>query len=195
MQKSVSFLALIPLAIWPAMTQARGGGHMGFGGGFGHGLGLHGGYRRGLRIPDKRHLGHSTTEIGTFAAIEMTASDTAARTELTSKLIESLPAFNGWIIANDISPGPIDGVAPTTFVLVAFGTLQDADHWKTSQPFKDLETALQKVSARVFTINALPAPSNDKQNQRRQQEDQTYRRLIENGDRTLGRIRDICRNC
>lgn len=202
MQVSVSFLALIPLALWPAMAQARGGGHMGFGSGLGHGAGLYGGYRghaHGLHVPNDHRLNPSAVEASTLAAIEMTTGDATALPGFADKLNESLSAFNGRLIANDTRPDAVSGTPPGAFFLVAFNTPLDADHWKASQPFKDFEADFQKAGGRIFTVNVLPStlpvPSNERRSLRRQEEDRAYRKLIESGDRTLKKIQDICRNC
>jgi uncharacterized protein (DUF1330 family) len=156
----------------------------------GHGLG------RGVRLPGDRRLNRPAMEASTFAAIEMTTADAATLPGLTDKLTASLPNFNGRIIANDTSPGVVDGVAPTNFILVAFGTSTDMDHWKTSEPFKAFEADAQKASARIFTVNAVPSPPvAERVDPLREREGKAYQKLIEGNDRTLKKIQDICSHC
>jgi hypothetical protein len=205
MLKPVSIFLLVSLAAWPSLASARGGGHFGgagLHGGYGgreHGLehGLGGGVGRGVRLPGNRRMNRPAMEAGSFAAIEMTqGADLATLPGLTEKLTESLTQFNGRIIANDTSPGPVDGVSPTSFTLVAFGTSDDMEHWKTSEPFKAFETDAQKAGARIFTVDAVPSPPiAEREDPRRVRENQAYQQLIEGADRTLKKIQDICSHC
>jgi len=212
MLKPVSILLFVSLATLPylpSLANARGGGGGGHFGGAGlhggyggheHGLGEHGlggGIGHGVRLPGNRRLNRPAMEAGSFAAIEMTqGSDPATLPGLTAKLTGSLAQFNGRIIASDTSPGPVDGVSPTSFTLVAFGTPDDMEHWKMSDPFKTFETDAQKAGARIFTVNAVPSPPMAEQKDpRRVRENQAYQKLIEGNDRTLKKIQDICSHC
>ncbi|MDF2117078.1 hypothetical protein PY365_15945 [Roseiarcaceae bacterium H3SJ34-1] len=83
-------------------------------------MGMHGGYGgheagrpRAVRVTGERRLNRPAAEAGTYAAIEMTAApDPATLPGLTTKLTESLSAFNGRIIANDTNPSPWTALRP-----------------------------------------------------------------------------------
>uniref|UniRef100_A0A9E8CLY6 Uncharacterized protein n=1 Tax=Bosea sp. NBC_00436 TaxID=2969620 RepID=A0A9E8CLY6_9HYPH len=186
--RHVSLLLLIPLTFCPSLAGARGGGHIG--GGFGGGYGRH-----GLHIHGERRANRS--DISTYAAVEMTsATDAAATLAMTTKLIESLSAFNGRLVSQDNDPSALDGVPPAAFFLIAFDTSQEADGWRISQPFKDFEVDAQKAGVRIFTVNALPATQrSERRNAARDAEERAYQKLIENGNNTLKQLHDICRGC
>jgi len=203
MLKPVSILLFVSLAALPSLANARGGGGGHFGGaglhgGYGgHQHGLRGGVGHGVFLPGNRRLNRPAMQAGGFAAIEMTqGTDAATLPALTEKLTGSLAQFNGHIIANDTSPGPVDGVSPMSFTLVAFGTPDDMEHWKTSDPFKAFETDAQKAGARIFTVDAVPSPPvAEHEDPRRARENSAYQKLIEGNDRTLKKIQDICSHC
>ncbi|SEB71865.1 hypothetical protein SAMN05443249_0974 [Beijerinckia sp. 28-YEA-48] len=172
------------------------GGGFGGGGGFHSGIhGVHGPH--GLHVPGERRANRSDIAISTYAAVEMTSTtDATLVPALTTKLTESLPAFNGRLVSHDTSPSAIDGVPPTTFFLVAFNTTQEADGWRVSQPFKNFETDAQKAGVRIFTVNALPVMQQpEPHSASRDEEERSYQKLINGGNQTLKKIQDICRGC
>ena len=182
MPRIVSTLLLLFLAIAPSAAGARG---------------LHAG-EFGLFPRDRQMGGRRAGQPGAYVAVDLSVvADQKALQDVTAGLGDDLSGFRGRMIVDDASPAFLDGAASGAFILIAFGSLQDARNWTQSPGFKDFEARSRKAAtARIFVVNGLAGASPaDAANDHREEHERAFERIVKERDKSLSETKDICTGC
>lgn len=92
-----------------------------------------------------------------YVIAEIEVTDPAGFQAYAAKVPPTLAPYHGRIIVRG-SPDTREGTAPKgSLVIVAFDSLQDADRWYTTPPYKNLIAEREKAAkTRLYIVEGLP---------------------------------------
>jgi uncharacterized protein (DUF1330 family) len=92
-----------------------------------------------------------------YVIAELHVTDPAGFTDYAKKVPATLVPYHGRIIVRAL-PDTREGDPPDgQIMIVAFDSLQDANHWYSAPPYSDLIPARQKAAnSRVYIVDGLP---------------------------------------